>query len=107
MVEIASRDLKEGAGLAHQPSGQFAANAAWLAFAAQAHNLSRWVSAIELPYAVPARTTAATLRRRLLALPGRLARSARRWTLHLPRAWPWQALFTAALAQQRAVRDCC
>jgi len=34
VVEIASRDLKEGAGLAHQPSGQFAANAAWLAFAA-------------------------------------------------------------------------
>jgi hypothetical protein len=32
---------------------------------------------------------AKTLRRTLLALPGRLTRSARRWQLHLPARWPW------------------
>ncbi len=30
-VELAIRDLKEGAGLEHVPSGHFFANAAWLA----------------------------------------------------------------------------
>jgi hypothetical protein len=102
-VETAIRDLKEGGGLAHLPSGRFAANAAWLAFAIWAHNLSRWVSAIGLADTVPARTTTPTLRRRLFAVPGRLTCSARRWTLHLPRDWPWQAWFAAALARLRAV----
>jgi glycine/D-amino acid oxidase-like deaminating enzyme len=41
-VELAIRDLKEGAGLEHVPSGQFFANAAWLACAVLAHNLLRW-----------------------------------------------------------------
>ena len=36
---------------------------------------------------------AKTLRRTLLALPGRLTRSARRWTLHLPAGWPWAHSF--------------
>ncbi len=106
-VETAIRDLKEGAGLAHLPSGRFATTAAWLAFAVWAHTLSRWVSAIGLSDAVPARTTAATLRRRLFALPGRLTRSARCWTLHLPQAWPWQVLFGAALTRLRAVGARC
>ncbi|HVA22279.1 MAG TPA: IS1380 family transposase [Candidatus Micrarchaeia archaeon] len=106
-VETAIRDLKEGAGLAHLHSGRFAANAAWLTFAGLAHNCGRWVGMIGLPDAVPARTTAATLRRRLFALPGRLTRSARRWTLHLPRDWPWQALFGAALTRLRAIRASC
>ena len=53
----------------------------------------------------PARHTvraARTLRRRLLALPGRLTRTARRWTLHLPARWPWQHDFVRALARIRA-----
>jgi hypothetical protein len=29
-VELAIRDLKEGAGLEHVPSGKFTANSAWL-----------------------------------------------------------------------------
>ena len=41
-VELAIRDLKEGAGLEHCPSGHFFANAAWLACAVLAHNLIRW-----------------------------------------------------------------
>ena len=40
-VELATGDLKNSTGLAHLPSGSFAANAAWLACAALAHNLYR------------------------------------------------------------------
>ena len=43
-VELATGDLKNSTGLAHLPSGSFAANAAWLACAALAHNLYRWLN---------------------------------------------------------------
>jgi hypothetical protein len=43
------------------------------------------------------------LRRRLLALPGPLTRSARRRRLHLPSGWPWAAQFLHALARLRAL----
>ena len=43
-VELAIRDLKEGAGLEHVPSGHFFANAAWLVCAALAHDLIRWTA---------------------------------------------------------------
>jgi len=46
---------------------------------------------------------AKTLRRRYLAVPGRLTRSARRWALHLPARWPWAAGFLAALRRLRAL----
>lgn len=38
-MESIERDLKHGVGLNHLPSGKFAANAAWPAFQALAHNL--------------------------------------------------------------------
>ena len=41
--ELAIRDLKDSGGLAHLPSGVFAANAAWLICAALAHNLYRHI----------------------------------------------------------------
>jgi hypothetical protein len=41
VCELAIRDLKQGAGLRHWPSGRFLANAAWLVLAALAHNLLR------------------------------------------------------------------
>src|SRR5581483_12192590 len=41
--------------------------------------------------------------RRLLQLPGRLTRSARRWTLHLPALWPWRDDYLAALTRIRAL----
>ena len=34
--------------------------------------------------------TTKTLRRRFFSLAGRLTRSARRLTLHLPQGWPWE-----------------
>jgi hypothetical protein len=100
VVELAIRDLKDQA-LAHFPSGRYCANAAWTVIAAPAHNLPRWTTMIGLPgHTIRA---ARTVRRRLLALPGRLTRSARRWTLHLPARWPWQHDFIRALTRIRAL----
>jgi hypothetical protein len=71
VCELAIRDLKAGAGLAHLPSGRFAANAAWLLAATLAHNLLRWTASLGLGVD-DQQTVAKTLRRTLLALPGRL-----------------------------------
>jgi hypothetical protein len=100
VVELCIRDLKDQA-LAHFPSGKFHANSAWCVIAALAHNLGRWTSMIGLPEGAP--RTAATRRRRLFQIPGRLTRTARQWTLHLPSRWPWQQHFTEALARIRAL----
>jgi len=99
-VENAIRDLKEGVGLNHLPSGRFAANGAWLAAAVIAHNLSRWTARIGLGEGI---VTTRSLRRRLFGLPGRLTRSARRVTLHLTAPWPWAAGFLAGLTRLRAI----
>jgi hypothetical protein len=104
VVELAIRDLKEQA-LAHFPSGRFAANSAWCVIAALAHNLGRWTSMIGLPAEIP--RTARTRRRRLFQIPGRLTRSARQWTLHLPARWPWRHEFNQALARIRALPALC
>jgi hypothetical protein len=37
-----------------------------------------------------AKATTATIRRQLIAVPARLASSARRRVMHLPNYWPWQ-----------------
>jgi hypothetical protein len=100
VVELVIRDLKDQA-LAHFPSGQFHANAAWTVIAALAHNLLRWTTLLGQPAATV--RVARTLRRRLLTLPGRLTRHAGRWTLHLPARWPWQDDFLAALTRIRAL----
>jgi hypothetical protein len=102
VVELAIRDAKQGSGLNHQPSGRFSANAAWLVLVTLAHNLLRWTAALGLG-ARDEQVVAKTLRRTLLALPGRLTRSARRWRLHLPARWPWAHSFTMALARLRCI----
>ena len=99
-IENAVRDLKYGVGLNHLPSGRFSANAPWLAVQVIAHNLARWTTRIGLGERV---ATTKTLRQRLFSLAGRLTRSARRLTLHLPRGWPWENQFSSALARLRAL----
>ena len=99
-IENAIRDLKHGVGLNHLPSGRFAANAAWLAVQVMAHNIARWTARIGLGEGV---VTTKTLRRRFFSLAGRITRSARRLTLHLPQRWPWEAQFDRALARLRAL----
>ena len=101
VCELAIRDLKDGAGLRHCPSGVFLANAAWLVLATLAHNLLRWVATVGL--GTRSQVVAKTIRRRLLAVPGRLTRSARRRLLHLPCDWPWARQFLGALARLQAV----
>jgi Transposase DDE domain group 1 len=101
-VELCIRDLNAGVGLRHHPWGRFNANAAWLLLATLAHNLLRWITAIGLR-ARGELVVAKTLRRTLLSLPGRITRSARRWTLHLPAGWPWAPWFELALARLRCI----
>ncbi len=100
VVELCIRDLKDQA-LEHFPSGQFNANAAWTVIACLAHNLLRWTSVLGLPNTTV--RSARTLRRRLLALPGRLTTHAGHCTLHLPARWPWQEDFGEALTRIRAL----
>jgi hypothetical protein len=100
VVELAIRDLKDQA-LAHFPSGKFLANAAWTVIAALAHNLLRWTTLIGLPDTVI--PTARTFRRRLLSVPGRIARTARTVTLRMPARWPWETQFLTALERLRAL----
>ena len=99
-IENAIRDLKYGVGLNHLPSGRFPANATWLAVQVMTHNLACWTARIGLGEQI---VTTKTLRRRFLSLAGRLTRSARRLTLHLPRRWPWEEQFSRALARLRAI----
>jgi len=97
IIETVFADLIDGP-LAHLPSGQFNANAAWVICAAITHNLLR--AAGTLAGGRHAAARGATLRRQLITVPGRLARPQRRRVLHLPAHWPWArhwaALWTAA-----------
>jgi Transposase DDE domain group 1 len=91
IIEQVHADLK-GSALAHLPSGVFTANAAWLVLAVMAFNLTRAAASLTEPQL--ARATTATIRRKLIAVPARVATSGRRILLHLPTAWPWQTTWT-------------
>ena len=105
VVELAIRDLKDGAGLEHVPSGNFHANSAWLQCAVLAHNLIRWTIQLgELRGDDTTLTVARTVRTRLLAIPGRLVNHSGRPTLRLPTNWPWATQFTRALDALRLLR---
>ena len=108
IIEQVHADLK-GGPLAHLPSGVFTANSAWLVLAVIAFNLTRAAGLIADHAGRLARATTATIRRTLISVPARLARSARRITLHLPEAWPWQIafnrLFTATHAPPPATAN--
>ena len=101
VVELAIRDLKEGAGLDHCPSGRFHANGAWAVLASVAHNLLRWTHLIGTGNTGP--VVAKTLRRRLLTLPGRFTHGGRRRQLHYPTRWPWKTEILTILARLRAI----
>jgi len=92
IIEQVHADLKASA-LAHLPSGRFTANSAWLVLAVIAFNLTRAAATLT---AAPdlVKATTATVRRKLIHVPARVATSARRITLHLPQHWPWQQPWT-------------
>ena len=104
IIEQVNADLKDSA-LAHLPSGRFNANAAWLVLAVMAFNLTRAAATLTGPALAKART--ATIRRTLITVPARIASSARRLTLHLPRNWPWESawntLFNSLFHRNRTI----
>ena len=104
ICELAIRDIKTEA-LAHCPSGRFQANAAWAALAALAHNMLRWIAKIGEDH--DGILVAKTIRRQLIQIPGRLTRTARRTTLHLPARWPWKDAFEQILERIRALPKPC
>ncbi len=91
IIEQVHADLKNSA-LAHLPSSRFATNGAWLVLATMAFNLTR--AAATITGSSLAKATTATIRRTLITVPARIASSARRLTLHLPTAWPWETAWT-------------
>lgn len=89
-------------GLGRLPFQALEPNQAWFELVLLAQDLLAWLRSLvlegELSLAKPKR-----LRQRLLHVAGRLTRSARRHTLHLPRAWPWAGELIAAFARLRAL----
>jgi hypothetical protein len=103
VVELDIRDLKEGVGLEHVPSGKFWANSAWLQCAVLAHNLIRWTATMGQAAPVEQRTVARTFRQRLIDLPGRLVNRAGTPTLRGPLNWPWRHWLARRLTALRAL----
>ena len=103
IIEAVFADLKNGP-LAHAPSGKFTANAAWLALAGIAFNLTR--AAARLASATLGKARTQTVRRTLIQVAARIANQARTWLLHLPRDWPWEpqlaTLYNAAFGPSPA-----
>ena len=88
IIEQVHADLKNSA-LAHMPSGQFCANAAWLVCAVMAFNLTRAAATLTAdPKLI--RATSGTIRDALITVPATIASSARRLTMHLPTGWQWE-----------------
>jgi len=89
-------------GLGRLPFQTLQPNRAWFELALLAQDLLAWLRLLaldgELALAKPKR-----LRGRLLHVAGRITRSGRRRTLHLPRAWPWAQELLAAFARLRAL----
>ena len=99
VVELAIRDIKEGAGLEHVPSGHYGANCAPLACAVLAHNIGHWTTT--LAGASPA--TNRSRRTRLVALAAVAVNRSGTPTLRYPARWPWETQFRATLSALRAL----
>jgi hypothetical protein len=95
IIETVFADLIDGP-LAHLPSARFAANGAWAICAAMTHNLLRAAGILSSDRHAVAR--GATLRRRIVNVPARIARPQRRPVLHLPAHWPWAQHWTTLWA---------
>ncbi len=96
---MAIRDLKEGTGLEHIPSGHYGANAAWLACAVLAHNLGAWTTLLADQPPVTNRTR----RTQLISLPAVIVNRSGQILLRFPTRWPWADQFNAALNALRAL----
>jgi Transposase DDE domain group 1 len=117
-IENIFRDAKHGAALRHLPSGYAEVNTAWMWGALLATSLAGWLHQLVAPSPVtdptdPAAPTPlaglgvrggkamiATLRHRLIRIPGRLIHHAGRLVLRLP---PGQQLLAEVLARLRTL----
>jgi Transposase DDE domain group 1 len=107
-VENIFRDSKLGAALRHLPSGYPRVNQAWMWGALLAANMAAWLHQLTALTAGEdivhghgvrgGKAMIATLRWRLIAVPGRLIRHARHLTLRLP---PGHSLLAEVLARLR------
>jgi Transposase DDE domain group 1 len=109
-IENIFRDSKHGAALRHLPSGYPAVNTAWMRSALLAASMAAWLH--QLTTATRGEIILAghgvrggkamieTLRRRLIAVPARLARHAGQLILRLP---PGHGLLAEVLARLRAL----
>jgi len=107
-VENIFRDSKLGAALRHLPSGYPQVNLAWMWGALLAATMAAWLHQLtatalgeDIVHGHGVRggkAMIATLRRRLIAVPGRLVRHARHLTLRLP---PGHSLLPEVLARLR------
>ncbi len=116
-IEERFKDVKLGQALRHLPSGNLNANRLWLCSCVLALNITAWVcdispaagaSGISLDEeppdeeprtrrrVKPQRRHAKTLRRLFFCVPGRIARSARQITVHLPEGYRHIDLFNAS-----------
>jgi hypothetical protein len=87
-VEDRIRHAKD-TGLGRFPSREFAINQAWLLAVQIAADLIAWLRLIGLNQTSLASAEPKALRYRLLHVPARLTRSARRRHLRIPASWPW------------------
>jgi hypothetical protein len=103
-VEDRIRHAKDS-GLGRFPSRAFTINQAWLAAVTIAADLVAWTRLLAL--AGDAHVLAAcepkALRYRLLHVPARLTRSARRRRLRVPSTWPWATAIAAVFARIAAI----
>jgi len=123
-IEERIKDAKLGCGLIHLPLGTLRANRGWQVATVIAVNLVAMLSAVLLDtlptppvgdgapvldddVAVdddePSHRLASTVRRWMIAAPGRLSRSGRRLHLHLPRGWLWADRIIAVYARLRLI----
>ncbi len=105
--ELAIRDLKDSGGLAHLPSGVFAANAAWLICAALAHNLYRHIALLGGTRPRGRLVCGRTIRTRLFGVPGRVVNHGGRRLLRLPARWPWAGTYLTTLTNLRTLPQLC
>ncbi len=109
-VENLFRDSKHGAALRHLPSGYPQVNTAWMWGALLAASMAAWLHQLtattrgqDILHGHGVRggkAMIATLRRRLIAVPGRLIRHARHLVLRLP---PGYGLLPEVLTRLRAL----
>jgi hypothetical protein len=100
-VEDRIRHAKDS-GLGRFPSREFAINQAWTVITAIAADLVAWLRLLALTPELAACEPKA-LRYRILHVPARLTRGARRRRLRLPATWPWAGPMVAAFQRITAI----